>query len=485
MNMKNLLSLFIVSVLFFWSIFSTVASEQLPANIRALNTYLWSIGTNERVEVYGEIIDNIDALIKGVNTSKKLSKLQKKLLAQYRLYKFRTQIALNREQKRISANIDFQKIIPKKNTSTWTVVVSTWTIDGHQSTQNIQSPPYSYTPTTSTPSSTGNTISAQSGTTVWGSATIITTPKNTTITFSSSWPNNLIIAWKSSAQLGGFSIQTWDDELMIRKLVFRNIWTARLRDLIINDVKLWNLDQQSEVSNTTIIQDNTINIVNMALAIQKNRKLSYTMHSAIGAILWSFWNTVQLRFAPEESEIYTYSNASGMILLGSGNLINSLSFPIVWVYWSAPYVNMNRKSPTTALISFENWSEEFDIQIESFKLDILSSQYWSKLNGTVCFREEQSSVSCKDSWAFMPRVIEDNSSTYYLQVTPATFSSSNTASKRYGNWNKASYELFLDWIYLDEAPRVIVSEIVYKAWWYTFKVIANSAGNLENPIMQN
>ncbi len=500
--MKNLLLLFVVSFFFFWFTFSVNASEQLPKNINAYNKYLSNVDTDERVVTYSEMIDNIDTLIKEVNASKTISKLQKrKLLAQYRLYKSRTQFALKREQKRAIVNIDFQKIISKKNTNSG-IIISTNT--GH--TNNIityQQPRQQYqqnTPNntnispsvnnttnpiiTNNNNNNNNNNSSQSGNTIWNPP-IAPIQKNSTVTFSSPWPKNYFIAWNSSANLGDFSIQTWDDNLIIRKLVFRNVWTAKLRDLVIGTTKIWNFEQQQVVNATTIIQDNTINLVGMALDIKKNKKLSFTIQANIGAILWSLWKTVQLTFIPEESEIHMGDQVSASTLLWSGNLINTLLFPVVWVYWSAPYVNMNRKTPTTTLINFENWSSEFDIEIESFKLDILSSQYWNKLNGMVCFRPEQSTISCKDSWAFMPRVIEDNSSTYYLQVTPATFSSSNTVSKKYGNNNKAQYELYLDGEYLDEAPRIIVSEIVYKTWWYTFKVSANSAGNLENPILIN
>lgn len=496
--MKNLLSFFIASLFFFWFAFSTYASEQLPKNISAFNKYLLSIDTLERVDTYSEIIDNIDTLIKEVNTSTTISKSQKrKLLAQYRLYKSRTQIALKREQKKANINIDIQRIIPKNSTNSG--IITTINTGSTNSMIVYQQPTQQYQQNTATntnvsslnkqtytenPNNVINNNSSQSGNTTW-SPTIVPTQKNSIVTFSSYWPNNLVIVWNSSALLWGFSIQSWDDSMRISKLVFKNIWTAKLRDLIVGNTKIWNYDQQQQVSATIIIQDNTINIIGMSLYVPKGKKYSYNISTEIGTILWSLWNTVQLTFVPEESEISVQNTNDTTNLLWNENIVNSTNFPIVWVYWSAPYVNMNRKSSKLALISFENWSDEFDIQIESFKLDILSSQYWSKLNGMICFRPEQSTLSCKDSWAFIPRVIESNSSTYYLQVTPAIFTSSNTVSKRYGASNKAQYELYLDGEYLDEAPRIIVSEIVYIAWTHKFKVSANNAGNLENPVLVN
>lgn len=494
--MKNLLLLFIVSIFFFWFVFTTNASEQLPKNISAFNKYLSDVDTNERVITYTEIIDNIDTLVKEVNESKTISKWQKrKLLSQYRLYKSRTQLALRKEQKKSSVNIDLQRIISRKNTSSGTNISTNTGSTNSILIYQKPSPQYEQNTPTNTNTSpqvnnktnpivTISNNSSQSGNTIWNPS-IVPITKNNTVTFSSYWPNNIVIAWNNSDMLGSFSIQSWDDSVYIKKLVFKNVWTAKLRDLIIWGTRVWNYDQSQQVSSTDIVQDDTLYMVGMSLHIPKNKKLSYNIRSEIWPILWFLWKSVQLTLVPEESEIYIEDSNGISSRLWSENLINSINFQIAWVTWGAPSINMNRKSTSIALISFENWNKEFDIQIESFKLDILSSQYWSKLNGMACFRPEQSTVSCKDSWAFMPRVIEDSSSTYYLQVTPTAFSSSNTISKIGGDWNKARYELFLDWIYLDEAPRIIVSEIVYKAWWHTFKVSANSAGNLENPIILN
>jgi predicted nucleotide-binding protein (sugar kinase/HSP70/actin superfamily) len=114
------------------------------------------------VAIYSEIINNIDTLIKEVNTSTTISKLQKrKLLAQYRLYKSRTQLALKREQKNTIVNIDFQRIIPNKTTnSNTTTSINTGNTN---STVTYQQPsqPYQQNTTTntniSTPISTTNT----------------------------------------------------------------------------------------------------------------------------------------------------------------------------------------------------------------------------------------------------------------------------------------------------------------------------------------
>lgn len=487
MNMKIAYT-FLWIILFGLSVIQINATEKLPTNIGQFNKYLSKISVNDRIDSYSQIIDNLDVLILETNSTKNLSKIQKrKLINQYNIFKKRTQLLLTREQKKNQVNIDFWKILPKKEVITWSWIQNnTWATNQTIYTNNQPVQNYT-TQTTQNVSNTPNSSSTIQNSS-WSNSVATNTiaQKNNNIIFSSYWPSNLFIGWNGSSMFWWFSIKAWDEDIRIRKLVFKNTWTANLRDVIIgSNIKLWNIDQQSEVSSTMIIYNNSIVIESMNLSIRKNSQLNFNINTDIWAILWVFWQNIQLSLVPEDSEIYIDSSSSWMSLLWKNYIINNLIFPKIWIYGNAPYLEISRKSTTSALINFLNWNEEFDINIKSFKLDILSSQYGSKLNGMICFREEQSSISCKDNGAFIPRNITDGSSAFYWEVTPSLFSLSNTVSKRLGNNNKAKYELFLDWIYLDEAPRIIVSEIIYSIWWYDFKITANNAGNLENPILLN
>jgi hypothetical protein len=249
--MKNLISFFIALLFVFWFAFSSHASEKLPKNIGAFNKYLSSVDITERVDRYSEIIDNIDALIKEVNASKAISKPQKrKLLAQYRVYKSRTQLALKREQKKANINIDMQRIISKNKTNSG--IITTINTGSTNSMIVYQQPTQQYQQNTTTPATSTNTSASTQNVTPTTNSTSQTqnttslptyNPKIVIGTSTLAPPDyrNFDVSI-SEVEIGRFSISASDEDFQIKSLKIENIGNLTLADLFTSNPNIQLID---------------------------------------------------------------------------------------------------------------------------------------------------------------------------------------------------------------------------------------------------
>lgn len=467
--MRNTI-LFISFLLLFVSGLCVHAESEFPSTIREFNAYLLKVDSDERIGTYSEIIENIDTLIQETNTSKNLTKLQKrKLIAQYRIFRNRTYSALKREQKKTQVSVNFQKII-QRNTSSWANNIYSWvTIQSGSTSSPIFQNTIEQRPANTQNNNISTVPNISSTTPASNTGITNTVPKNRDIIISSWWTQAYYwISSNSRDSLWSFSLTTSDENVRISKLVFRNIWTARLKD-VIWEVRLWNYENLTSISLASVVQDNKLYLVSLQEDISKWAKKTYGIQGDVWSILGFFGKTIQLEWIPEESEIYpyTYTN-TGYITYGTWNIINNSSFPVVGAYWLAPEVwgDGNNGNRGQGSLTFNNWNQEFDVTINSIKLEIVKNEYGNKLNGLFYL-----------TWAFNWRFqLVNDSENSIVNIDSSILGAGITVKK--GVPFVLNYSL--DWSYSDFYPRIIISEVIYTALWKKFKASRLGMGNMLN-----
>ena len=240
MNTRNFI-LFLSFLFFVLSSFQANASEQFPSSIQQFNLYLSKVNW-DRLDTYLQIIGNIDRLIIETNNSKNLTKIQKRrLLTQYKFFKNRTQILLEKEQKRVGTKIDFWKILQKTETTTsfW-LQNKTWATSQMNDT-NSQSAQY-YTQQSNQFTSSNTTNSSSTVQNIVNNQASMQTNVRTTPLY-----NEFIIIWASNIQssidrefdvsnlpnveIWRFSISASDEDIWLQSVKFTNIGTLTLSEL--------------------------------------------------------------------------------------------------------------------------------------------------------------------------------------------------------------------------------------------------------------
>lgn len=484
--MKNLLSLFIISLFFFWFFFSAHASEQLPKNIGAFNKYLSSVNTNERVAIYSEIINNIDTLIKEVNTSTTISKLQKrKLLAQYRLYKSRTQLALKREQKNTIVNIDFQRIIPNKTTnSNTTTSINTGNTN---STVTYQQPsqPYQQNTTTNTNISTPISTTNTSIQTV-NPTTINTTSQTQNTIPSTPTYNEKILIWNSNiispeyrridaewlVEIGRFSILASNEDFVINKMKFTNNGTSNLLDLFswnpdieLIDIErwaIWNIDCWS------LYSDNTLEIENCNLSpILKWTKRNFKVMIKADKITNSTNKTIQLNLSPSDISLIRLSDSGS---IDTQKINGSVNFDTFTINYAPPSVIIDRTQ-----IKISNFSSANAIEITDIWFELSHINENLQVKWVYCLIVIWSNNRCE--WINASQVIEINKTwpISYNKFTLPTLSYYNIINKN----ETLSIWYYVDVIYANKNLKATIKSISYKVDWVIYEYSQYSHTSIE------
>lgn len=447
-------------------------------NSKDFNTYLTSIPDSEKEAEYKNIISNIDTLINQTGFMWASKEEKQKLVLQYTALKRKVELKLKQytvRQKARNKKIDFKSILAKKETKVTQTGSQTSTSNQNNSNSSgsskvgnpiVNMSNYitnnditSNTPATSTWNQQSSSQVSQPGS---STPPAIVTKNNKIIFSNTSFNLGQISIWDSV--IGGFIVGTWDNDIRIQRLVFKNIGTANLKDLANTVLPTYMLYSGGDVSATSVIvNDNTIILDHMNHVLPKNKSKSFIIKLPVFTVKDSFWKTVQLTFLPEQSVIVNDLDPEGSGKIDSGNIINNLTFPVTWVYGQSPNLRLEKKSNMN-IYNFwaSNPNADFDIVLESFKLEISSNEYGNKLNWNLCFRELGSSLPCTSGSTYLTMQFPENSTSFTLNAETSLIPQSNTVLRK--EQPRAKYELFLDGNYTDFPPYIKFVELTYRIW---------------------
>lgn len=381
--------------------------QALSTNMKKLNTTLDKIPDSIKLEAFNKILSNIDKLIAQVDKRKLSKKVKLKLTTQYKVVKENIE---NRIEKLDNEDDSFDL---------WSVLSGvTLSNPVNKPNQDNKIESKNTTIITNDPAPVIPLINTSSNASVvqnnivstWSvNATMPVVTRNYKVIFNPAMQppggSRILSPWYFDMSgvpfdnfLWAFSFPEGNREVVTsyKKLVFKNIWTANLSEVIKSrfDISIWVLWQRYSWNWCIHLIDNTI-ILDGCDIFWGRYNTDFIIKTKLTSLENYFDKTIQLSFVPEESIIeYNNMELHRVMTMDINNIINNTIFPIYTITLNSLNKTIERINPNTFKLKLSN-SNMIDMTLNTINLGFYISPYSTvPLNWGFCIRPIGSNILC-------------------------------------------------------------------------------------------